>query len=134
MVHLFTMVSNNPDIVANGCSEAAARSDSDMMAVGGTVARRIVSVDVAACGPIVVSSCDPDTAAVDTWDTAGGGDSNAVSKGGGSEISGDPDATNGSHLIAAVDSGPYTVASGRSSTAAGGDSGPGTIMAAAAWS
>ena len=120
--------------MANGCSEAAARSDSDLMAVGGTVAKRIASVDVAAGGPIVVSSCDPDTTAVDTSDTAGGGDSNAVSKGGGSEISGDPDATNGSHLIAAVDSGPYTVASGRSSTAAGGDSGPGTIMAAAAWS
>ena len=123
----FTMVSNNLDIVANGCSEAAARSDSGMIAVGCPVEKRIASVEVAAGGPNVVSSCNQGTAATDTLDTAGGGVSNAVSKCGGSEISGVPDATKGSHFTAAIDSCPYTVASGRSSATAGRDSGPGTI-------
>jgi hypothetical protein len=42
----------------------------------------------------------------DTLNTAGCGDSNAVSICGGSEISGDSDATNGNHRIAAVDIAP----------------------------
>ena len=70
-------------------------------------------------GPIVVASCDSDPAVVDTLDAAGGGGSNAVSKGSGSEAttSGDSVATTGSHLIAEVDSYLYTVAGGRSGTA-----------------
>ena len=59
---------------------------------------------------------------LDSSNPASSGDLNAVSEGGGSIISGDSDAANRSHLMAVMDCGPYTLASGRSSTAAGSDS------------